>query len=292
MRSATTGAAAVMLGVLLSLTGCTSEEDPAHEVRTGQIEEVPAKAVAGDRQVEIGLPTGVLKVKLNAGQDEASTPSGQLAPDDGGTLVGLAWSFEAHRSSEGRDVLLGGRSPESLPTPTFSLLDGQEALSLPDDLPSGWDKGLIVGATDPSAFQVTYDGLTQSVDLDTGVIEGGAGEGLKDLDAASTTLDRRCPADAFVPQAAVLDHGCGVRAVHVLPYLAELGWAPDNQTWVVVDASIEGKGTVRVGQDTGTELESPSADVHRVAFAAPDLPREVTFDFGPAISPIRVSLSS
>lgn len=60
--------AAVVLGVLLSLTGCGSEEDPAHEVRTGQIEEVPAKAVAGDRQVEIGLPTGVLKVKLNAGR--------------------------------------------------------------------------------------------------------------------------------------------------------------------------------------------------------------------------------
>lgn len=79
--------AAVVLGVLLSLTGCGSEEDPAHEVRTGQIEEVPAKAVAGDRQVEIGLPTGVLKVKLNAGQDEAPTPSGDLAPGDG-----LPWS--------------------------------------------------------------------------------------------------------------------------------------------------------------------------------------------------------
>lgn len=286
------GMVAVVLGVLLSLTGCASEEDPAQKVRTGQIEEVPAKAVVDDRQVEIGLPTGVLKVKLIAGQDEASTPSGDFAPDDGVTLVGLAWSFEAHRSSEGRDVLLGGRSQESLPQPTMSLRDGQEDLPLPADLPSGWEKGLIVGATDPSAFQVKYDGLTQSVDLDTGVVEGGVGDGLKDLDAASMTLDRRCPADAFVPQAAVLDHGCGVRAVHVLPYLAELGWAPVNQTWVVVDASIEGKATVRVGQDTGTELESPSAGVYRVAFAAPDLPREVTFDFGTAISPIQVSLSS
>lgn len=297
MRSTTTRGAnawmtAVVLGVLMSLTGCSSEEGPAHQVRPGQIEEVPAKAVSADRQVEIGLPTGVLKVKLNAGQKEASTPSGDLAPDDGVTLVGLAWSFEAHRSSEGRDVLLGDSSPGSLPKPTLSLLDGDEALALPADLPSGWDKGLIVGATDPSAFQVTYDGLTQSVDLDTGAIEDGMGDGLKDLDAASTTLDRRCPADAFVPQAAALDHGCGVRAVHVLPYLAGLGWTPDNQTWVVVDASIEGKATMRVGQDTGTELESPSADVHRIAFAAPNLPREVTFDFGPRISPISVSLSS
>lgn len=291
-RRAKNGTAAVVLGVLLSITGCASEEDPAHEVRAGQIEEVPAEAVAGDRQVEIGLPTGVLKVKLNAGDDMASTRSGGLAPDDGVTLVGLAWSFKPHRSSEGRDVLLGSRSPESLPKPTLSLLDGQETLALPADLPSGWDKGLIVGTTDPSAFQVTYDGLTQSVDLGTGAFEGGSGDGLKDLDAASTTLDRRCPADAFVPQAAALGHGCGVRAVHLLPYAAELGWAPDNQTWVVVDVSIDGNPTVRVGQDTGTELERPSEDVHRVAFAAPNLPREVTFDFGPGISPISVRLSS
>lgn len=284
--------AVALLGVLLSLTGCASEEDPAHGVHTGQIEEVPAKAIASDHQVEIGLPTGVLNVKLNAGQDEASAPSGDLSPDHGVTLVGLAWSFEAHRSSDGRGVLLGGRPSESLPKPTLSLLDGQGSLPLPADLPSAWDKGLVVGATDPSALQVTYDGLTQSVDLDTGLVEGGEGDGLKDLDAASTTLTRRCPADAFVPQAAVLDHGCGVRAVHVLPYLAELGWAPDNQTWIVVDANIEGKATVRVGQDTGTELESPSADVHRVAFAAPNLPREVTFDFGSGISDISVSLSS
>lgn len=80
--------------------------------------------------------------------------------------------------------------------------------------------------------------------------------------------------------------------MHVLPYLAELGWAPDNQTWIVIDSNIEGKAKVRVGKDTGTDLESPSTSVHRVAFTAPNLPREVTFDFGSGISDISVSLSS
>lgn len=277
----------------LVLMACSSgTDDSGQGVNAGQVEKVSPEEVSGTREAQVGLPTGVLTVKVSPGLDTVAADSGDLNPQDGVTLVGIAWTLQTHPSSEGRDVLLGDHALESLPKPSFSLLDGEEEIALPAEVPSQWYQGLVVGAKDPSVLQVEYDGVTQSVELETGVVEGDQGEQLKDLESASTTLDRRCPAEAFEPKEAALTHECGVRAVHVLPYVAELGWAPDGQTWVVVDADIDGGATVRIGQTVGRELASPSDEAHRFAFAAPNLPSEVTFDFGSGISPISVSLSS
>lgn len=277
----------------LALVACSSETDDAgHGVQAGQVEKVSPEKISGGSKAELGLPTGVLTVKVVPAMDEVASDSGDLKPRDGVTLVGLAWTLKLHPSSDGRDVLLDDQTLESLPMPSFSLLDGNKKVSLPAEAPSQWYRGLVVGAKNPSVLQVEYDGVTQSVDLETGVVEGDQGAQLKDLESASTTLDRRCPADAFKPKEAALTHECGVRAVHVLPYVAGSGWAPNGQTWVVVDADIEGQATVRIGQNTGRELASPSDAVHRFAFAAPNLPAEVTFDFGSGISPVSVGLSS
>lgn len=298
MRSVTirwTAARLIVAPILAGLvvTACSSgTNDSGQRVNAGQVEKVPPEEISGGREVQVGLPTGVLNVKVSPALDTVTTDSGDLNPQDGVTLVGMAWTLQPHPSSEGRDVLLGDQAMESLPKPSFSLLDGEEEVALPAEVPSQWYQGLVVGAKDPSALQVKYDGVTQSVELETGVVEDDQGEQLKDLESASTTLDRRCPAEAFEPREAALTHECGVRAVHVLPYVAELGWAPDGQTWVVVDADIDGEATVRIGQEAGRELASPSGEVHRFAFAAPNLPSEVTFDFGSGISPISVGLSS
>jgi hypothetical protein len=292
-RWATTTVIAAPILAGLVLTGCSSgADDSGRGVSAGQVEKVSAEEISGGREAQVGLPTGVLTVKVSPALDTVATDSGDLNPQNGVTLVGLAWTLQPHPNSEGRDVLLGDQVLESLPKPSFSLVDGEEEIALPAEVPSQWYQGLVVGAKEPSVLQVEYDGVTQSVELETGVVEGNQGEQLKDLASASTTLDRRCPAKAFEPKEAALTHECGVRAVHVLPYVAELGWAPDGQTWVMVDADIDGEATVRIGQEVGREVASPSGAVHRFAFAAPNLPSEVTFDFGSGVSPIAVSLSS
>lgn len=279
----------IVAGMLL--TACTSGgDDSGRGLSAGQVEKVSPEEISGGREAQVGLPTGVLTVKVSPGLGTVTTEAGELKPEEGVTPVGIAWTLQPHPSSEGREVLLGGQDPESLPKPSFALLDGEKEIELPADVPSQWYQGLVVGAKDPSVLQVEYDGVTQSVELETGVVEGDQGEQLKDLESASTTLDRRCPAEAFEPKEAALTHECGVRAVHALPYVAGLGWAPDGQTWAVIDADIDGEATVRVGREVGRELASPSDEVHRFAFAVPNLPSEVTFDFGSGISPISISL--
>ncbi|NGN92356.1 hypothetical protein G5C66_06320 [Nocardioides sp. KC13] len=298
MRSMTTRwiatwsiAASVLAGLVL--TSCSSSPDDSGQgVGEGQVEEVSPEQISGGREAQVGLPTGVLTLKVSPAIGSVVTDSGDLRPRAGTKMVGIAWKLQPHSSSEGRDVLLEDQTLESLPEPSFSLLDGEEEIALPSEVPSQWYQGLVVGAKDPSVLQVEYDGVTQRVELDTGVVEGNQGEQLKDLAAASTTFDRRCPAKAFEPKEAALTHECGVRAVHVLPYITSLGWAPDGQTWVVVDADIDGGATVRIGQKVGRELASPSGGVRRLVFVAPNMPSEVTFDFGSGISPIAVSLSS
>jgi hypothetical protein len=148
----------------------------------------------------------------------------------------------------------------------------------------------VLGASDPVGLEVSFDGLTQTVDLTTGAVGAGPAEGLRDLDAATTVLRASCPA-ADLPPAATLDHGCRVEQVHRVPYVVGLGWAEDAQTWLVVDARIRGGATLRLGDDEGTTLESAPPGVERVAWpAAVDSPQTVDVDFGPAVGVVSVPL--
>lgn len=284
--------AAVAACALLALAGCTSDDETSVQVDARQVEEVPATAVDVDTRAEIGLPTGVLTLGLTSRIDSVSTRSGSLTPASDVTMVGLTWSFEPHPSSDARDALLDGQDVQSLPRPTVVVIDGAEALPVPIVAQAGLSGGVVIGATEPVGIEVEYDGLTQTVDLDTGAVGAGPAGGLTDLGEATTTVLRACPARDF-PPTAVLDNGCRVEAVHRLPYIDGLGWAPDSQTWLVVDARIEGDATMLLGDDPGTVLHSAPQTVQRVAFAvAGNSPRTVNFDFGPPMGAVSVPLES
>lgn len=296
MRSQPTPArswsSAVAACALLALAGCTSDDDASVQVSAAQVEEVPATAVDVDSRAVIGVPTGVLTLGLTSGIDSVSTPSGSLTPASDVDLVGVTWSFEPFPGSDARDVLLNGQDPQSLPSPTVVLIDGSDELAVPVVAQAGASGGVVIGATDPVGLEVDYDGVTQTVDLDTGAVGAGQAEGLSDLSDATSAVLRACPARDF-PTSAVLDHGCRVEAVHRLPYIDGLGWAPDSQTWLVVDARIKGEATMLLGDDPGTPLNSTSQSVQRVAYTvAGDSPRTVDFDFGPPIGAISVSLDN
>lgn len=283
--------ACVLLAVL-ALGGCTSDEEPVVRVKAGQVVEVPATAVDVDHRVQVGLPSGVLTLGLTSGLDPVSTGTASLAPEPDVTMIGLTWSFEPHPSSEARDVLLDGQDPRSLPQPAVSLLDGSEAIEVSISAQAGQSGGVVVGVTDPTGIEVEYDGLTQTVDLDTGAVGAGQAEGLTELGEATTTLRRACPARDF-PPVEVLENGCRVEAVHRLPYILALGWAPNSQSWLVVDARINGAAAMLLGGDLGTVLEGAPPNVQRVAFVvAGNVSRSVDFDFGPPIGTVSVPLET
>lgn len=292
-RTSWLGRAAVVLVVAVSSsTGCTSD-DGAEPVRVeaGQVEQVDATSIEDAATSAVGLPSGVLSLEI--AQDLGSVPggTGNLEPaDEDVTLLGLRWSFEAHPSSDARSVLLDGQQPQDLPQPTVTVVDGAEEVPVPVTAQAGRSGATVVGVSDPTGIEVTYDGFTQTVDPATGAVGAGPAEGLLELATATTSVDRLCDARDF-PVAATLDNGCQVAATHRLPYVAGLGWAPDSRSWLVVDARVEGKATMLLGDDPGTVLDSAAASVVRVAYAVSgDGPRSVSFDFGRSIGVVSVPL--
>lgn len=292
-RQAWLGRAAVVLVVIVtSSTACTSDDgDEPVEVEAGQVEQVDATAIEDTATAAVGLPSGVLT--LEVAQDLGPVPSGKgsLEPvDEGVTLLGLEWSFEAHPSSDARSVLLDGRQPQDLPQPTLTVVDGGAEVPVPITAQAGRSGAMVVGVSDPLGIEVTYDGFTQTVDPGTGAVGAGPAESLLELATATTSVDRLCDARDF-PVAATLDNGCQVAAIHRLPYVAGLGWAPDSRSWLVVDARIEGKATMLLGDDPGTVLDSAAPSVVRAAFVVSgDATRTVSFDFGRSIGVVSVPL--
>lgn len=257
----------------------------------GQVEKVSATELVVESLTEVGLPSGVLTLGLAPRVASVSTESGELTPGPDTTMVGVTWSFTAHSSSVARALLLGDLQPESLPQPTVSLTDGSRALPLPVVAQAGQGGAVVAGTEASASVEVTFDGLTQTVDLATGAVGPGQADSLIDLDEATTSRPRLCEARDF-PVPEVLDNSCSVDAVHRLPYISGLGWAPDAGTWLVVDTSVEGRATVLFDDDPGTVLARASQDQLRLAFAvaagAPD--GSIDFDFGPPIGVISVPL--
>jgi len=285
-------AAAALACAVLAAAACTSDDEAPAQVDASQVEAVPASAVDVESRAEVGLPSGTLSLGLAPELATVSTSAGSLTPGSDVTMLGLTWSFEPHPSSDARDALLDGQDLESLPPPSVALIDGAVPVPVPVVAQAGASGGVVMGVTDPARIEVEYDGLIQTVDLDTGAVGAGQAEGLTDLSDATTTVLRPCPARDF-PPAAVLDHGCRVEEVHLLPYIDGRGWAPDSQTWLVVDARIDGDATMLLGDDPGTVLDGAPPAVQRVAFAvAGNSPRTIDFDFGPPIGAVSVPLAS
>ena len=287
---------ALALACAVWTAGCTSgAEAPGPvdaEVEPGQVEKVSATEIEVDSLTDVGLPSGVLTLGLAPRVASVSTESGELTPSPDTTLVGVSWSFTPHSSSEARAVLLGDLRPESLPQPTVALTDGSRALTLPVLAQAGQSGAVVAGAEAPASVEVTFDGLTQTVDLATGAVGPGQADSLIDLGEATTSRPRICAARDF-PVPEVLDNSCSVDAVHRLPYLSGLGWAPDAGTWLVVDTSVEGRATVLLDEDPGTLLARASQDQLRVAYAvaADATDQRIDFDYGPRIGVISVPLA-
>ena len=278
--------------VALGATACAEDGGGPERVTVGagQVEAVPATAIDLDTQAVVALPTGVLSLELSSDVGPTSSGDTDVAADDGTTLVGVGWTFEAQPSSDARDAMLDGGEVSALPQPTVTLVDGADAIEVPVTAKAGGSGAVVVGTRDATALEVDYDGSTQTVDLATGSVDAGPAEPLVDLAGTATEVGAACPAGDF-PRAATLDHGCEVENIYRLPYISGLGWAEDTGSWLVVDARVRGEATMRLGDDEGTPLESGAASVQRTAFAAGDTaPQRIDFDFGAGIGVVSVPL--
>lgn len=217
--------AAVPLLLVAGLSGCGGEHAAAGTtIRTEKAPTgTPVTLVSplGTATVTVGEPVGSI------GKEQANDLKSHHAPD-GGAFVPVTWSFSYAAAFP------ASRTGAIEVPATLSLVAGGHRYDLQRI-------GRSVGATVPEYVAVasskdlqvglTYDGLTQTVDVATGKRHAGAAEAL--YDAKPTTIDCGKGWSTSIPIKAPM--ACSLQ-VAVVPWAGS--WASAGHEYVVVQADI------------------------------------------------------
>lgn len=180
----------------------------------------------------VQLPGGRLDLTIGAPVDHLD--AGDLgegedaeAPDGGG-FVGLSWQYDggAGVPTWHKAVLVGDDV-----APEITLLAGGERYPLGSS-EAGAPEAMFVAVEDADAIsvEVAFDGVAQTVTA-AGDRDPGAAEPLYGAAGTRPTLND-CAEQEF-DSGATVELTCSAE-VTTLPYVADLGWAPDGRTWALV----------------------------------------------------------
>ncbi len=277
----------VLAGLLVGagLTACGDQGAGASggDVVVGHLSD----KVQGDEAFVL-LPTGRIDLTVGAPVDEVSADMAaddekHTAPD-GGTFVPVMWTHDPFGEG-GVPVGVIGADPQDA---EVTLVAGGTTA----DLGSPYRVASAQGTTDTGVgtmyvavdgdgkdptFEVTYDGLTQTVDPATGDRDAGAAAAL--YDEPTVGIEAPCTREGFASGDVVPDVSCVVNAPQRTPYLPRLGWAEDGHVWLLVGLDISvprvevrnasyGVSSVQVKNLTVDGADAQSAD-ERVGNAEP-----------------------
>lgn len=235
MRLAKIAVAALLV---VSAGACADERDPATD---RPLVEVAGSYVLDGSDVEVVLPIGRFDLTITDEMDAlspAQSEDGEAheAPD-GWAFVGLGWR-PAGDIGVVRQLALHGTEAE---VATVSVRDGSRSheffeVSLrPGDAYARSAWVLVRSGLEDTAVEVTYDGVTQDVDLATKEVEPGVAAGLYDLEA----LPVDCPDSDQRREELSFQVECTIDSAYALPYVAEKGWAPAGSTWLVFNLTLQ-----------------------------------------------------
>jgi hypothetical protein len=236
-----TWAAGLALLTAVALSGCG--DDPADDAAV-----VPAAeslTIEGD-EFEVMLPSGQFVFTVTEPRDELSASDAadgesREAPD-GQQYVGLSWDWEG---MAGRAFALLNHDVDPQ-VASVSLATGDDEvrvfeLDTQGSRPAGRTWVLVDHDADPR-LEVTYDGHTQTVDLGTGQVDAGVADGLYDIAAYDVDCPDQGPGSGSDGLQYRID--CTVGEVVAVPYVADLGWAAEGETWLLVQVELR-PGEVR-----------------------------------------------
>lgn len=242
--------ASLLLGGCSIGGGAESDEPPA--VATGEVVEGWGVLTESPADIEVRLPSGPayfdIEDDLDAvpADDVLGEPEGRPAASDT-RLVHVAWTREF--LGYGSDVmrLMTGSDNEDVGLPVALVVDADGRRT---EIP---DVGRLAGIGDPDhvyvgvprdaqdlTLEVSYDGVTQTVDLATGVVESGRAAGLYDVPLSAERSIGDGSGDCPYPhreQGLDVSFFCGVLDSWQVPYVDGLGWAGEGRAWLVADAS-------------------------------------------------------
>lgn len=248
-----------------ALGGCSS----GSAVEAGQVVAAADHAVpAGGGEVR--LPTGTLHLSTAppvSSVDAGDTADGtELEETDGIAYVGVGWEL----TTDGPPAEAAGVLTGATERPSLALVDGEERIELGEAV--GTDAVFAAvpeSLADSGHVEVTFDGVTQQVSLADGTITAGEAEALY-ADAPAAAEEQDCAVSEPEPGVR-LDHLCGALLVE-LPWVPEVGWAPDGGSWAAVRLETRlGEAEVGEGADaaaytvTGADVTATLAGQQPVA---------------------------
>ncbi|MEO6512909.1 MAG: hypothetical protein ABIO16_18065 [Nocardioides sp.] len=238
---------ALVLAGLLAGAGLTSCGDQGGAAAGGDVVVGHlSDKVTGDSSYVL-LPTGRIDLTVGAPVDEVSADQAgdaerHQAPD-GGAFVPVTWEHDPFGAgavpvnvmgSDPQDadvVLVSGDTKADLGAPY--QLAGEQGTT---DTGVGTMYVAVDGDGKAPTFQVSYDGLTQTLDPATGDRDAGAAAPL--YAEATVGIEAPCTQEGFASDDVTPDISCLVNAPQRTPYLPGHGWAEDGHVWLLVGVDI------------------------------------------------------
>ncbi len=226
---------ALVLGLLLPLTACSEDAEPSPDTKPG---DTVAGRVAGlnvGKPVSVVTPAGRLKVAFMEPVDhldaDRTTDLRERNAPEGGAFVPIVWSFEDDEIFGVITRVFGERKALELEM----TVDGEKYSLTPPSPGSGKTaEYLAVDSNgDDVRLDVTYNGLTQTLDGQTGEVDMGVAAGLYDLPDVKIR-SQKCPIKKWLtsPQF-FINYQCTALTAVPTPYVADT-WAKEGHTWLAV----------------------------------------------------------
>ena len=268
--AAATLTAGLLLGAGLTACGDQGSATSAGEVVVGHASD----EVTGDAAFVL-LPTGRIDLVVGAPTEKLTdeqVEDGRRAPD-GGSFLPVSWAHDPFGEGGVPIGVIGAEPQEAQVT---LVAGGTRA-----DLGSPYrvvgetgtaDSGVstMYVAVDQSpdevgdvSFEVTYDGLTQTVSTSSGERDAGVAAPL--YDEPTIGVEAPCTSEGFATPQVQPDVSCVVNAPQRTPYLPGHGWAEEGRTFVLVTAfftvdSVEVQGSSHDVDEVTPRLTLDGAD--------------------------------
>ncbi len=225
--------------VLTSLLAACNEESQAPEA--GDVIQARADNQFEDgRESDVALPTGRLLIRSAEPVDSATADETRIreavdAPA-GTVLVPISWQYDPW-SSDRLDGIFATNQ-----TPIVELVTNGEQYRLrpPDPAAEAGESFYVVvdGNAEERSLEIEFDGVTQSIDLETGSRDEDRAAPLYDIEDEKLRKKPCDEADWFDTRTVNAEFVCDLVGPVLTPYAAG-EWAPEGSMWLALTVSTE-----------------------------------------------------
>jgi hypothetical protein len=224
------------LGLLLPLTACSDDEPQAPDTQLGDQVSGRFDGLETGQRTAVITPAGRLSVSFadpvtRLDEDQTTDLTARSAPE-GASFVPVVWSFQDDKIFGEISRLFGDRQPLEV-----ELVTGGKGYSLtPPESGAGRTAEYVAvkGEGKRASLEVTYDGVTQTLEAETGELDKGVAAGLYDLPKTKIRI-KDCPTKEWFTTALVYQqYECRYTTAIPSPYAVNK-WAEKGHTWLAVN---------------------------------------------------------